>query len=287
MRGATEGPASGRTEGRAYCDGRIVRAGEAALPATGEGVLFGRGLFETIRVSDGRPELLDRHVARMIGSLPAVGIDGLSGGSVEAAVEAVIGANALREGAVRVTCLAAPEGLVHLLAHVRQAASPTAGWRAGIAAVRRNETSPLASVKSVCFLDNVLAREEARRLGFDEALMLNSRGELAEGCYTNLFVVREGRLLTPPVSAGALPGIVRGIVLESAARAGVDVSEEPLTPDDLFRAGEAFLTNSLIHVAPLVEVDGRRIGDGRPGPMAAQASSWVSACANGAAGPNP
>jgi len=113
----------------------------------------------------------------------------------------------------------------------------------------------------------VLAREAARVEGADEAIMLNGRGLIADGSAFNVFVVRDGSLQTPTVKDGALPGVTRGAVLELASEAGISAEEEALTLDDLRSADEAFLTNAIAGVMPLVSVDGGKIGDGRPGPL--------------------
>ena len=139
---------------------------------------------------------------------------------------------------------------------------------AAVAPVRRNETSPLSRIKSLNYLGNRLAREEVRRSGLDEALFLNTRGLLAEGSATNIFMVRRGQLLTPPVEDGALPGVTRGAVLDLAAVAGIPVCEASLAMDDLRGAEEAFLTNAVGGVMPLVSVDGLNLGSGRPGGVA-------------------
>jgi branched-subunit amino acid aminotransferase/4-amino-4-deoxychorismate lyase len=133
--------------------------------------------------------------------------------------------------------------------------------------VRRNETSPLSRVKSLNCLDNVLARERARRQGADEALLLNGKGMVAEGSASNLFIVDGEGLTTPGIESGALPGITRAAVIELAAEAGIACRESNLALDDLPAAKEAFLTGSIMGVMPLTRLDGSAIGDGRPGPV--------------------
>jgi branched-subunit amino acid aminotransferase/4-amino-4-deoxychorismate lyase len=124
-------------------------------------------------------------------------------------------------------------------------------------------------VKSLNYLDNLLARRQAQEKGAGEALLLNTLGRLAEGSATNLFILRGGDLITPPLSEGALPGVTRQAVLQLATRAGFVVRELPLEPSALRAAGEAFLTNAIGGVLPLVAVDGVAVGSGRPG-MATQ-----------------
>ena len=139
-------------------------------------------------------------------------------------------------------------------------------YEEGLAAVLlpwpRNERSPLSRIKAISCAENVLGAMAAQRAGADEGIFLNTSGYLAEGTKANLFVVKDGEILTPPVEAGALPGIVRAFVLAS-----FPVRERMLAPEDLFAAEEAFLTNSLLGVAPLVRVDGHALADGRLGPV--------------------
>jgi len=146
---------------------------------------------------------------------------------------------------------------------------PAEKYRSGLvaisASVRRNETSPLSNVKSVNYLDNVLARMEAERSGADDALLLNTKGEVACATASNVFIVADGCLLTPPLSCGVLPGITRGVVIELAARIGLRCEERPVVPEELAKAEEVFLTNALMGVMPLVRVDGEVVGSGAVG----------------------
>jgi branched-subunit amino acid aminotransferase/4-amino-4-deoxychorismate lyase len=132
-------------------------------------------------------------------------------------------------------------------------------------ASRRNEASPLSRVKSLNYLDNLLAREEARRKGADEAILLNTRGLVAEGSASNVFLVGSEGLLTPSIESGALPGITRAAVIELAREAGIDCAEGDVEAATLAGAAEAFLTNSVMGVMPLTRLDGHPIGGGGPG----------------------
>ena len=131
--------------------------------------------------------------------------------------------------------------------------------------IRRNEHSPSSKIKSLNYLDNILARRQAEQAGADEALLLNTAGHLAEASTANLFIVNDGTLQTPPISDGALPGITRSVVLELAAKLSIPAEEISITADDLQRAEEAFLTNSIIEIRPLVEVEGQLLGNGGMG----------------------
>jgi branched-subunit amino acid aminotransferase/4-amino-4-deoxychorismate lyase len=145
------------------------------------------------------------------------------------------------------------------------------GMRAAVANVRRNETSPLSRVKCAAgLLDGLLAREQARAAGFDEAVMLNTRDLVAEATVANVFVVTSGRLLTPPVASGALLGVTRAAVLDLASEAQLDAGEKEITLHELAGAEEAFLTNAIMGVMPLTQVADSLIGHGRPGPVTTQ-----------------
>lgn len=141
------------------------------------------------------------------------------------------------------------------------------GLAAVFTSLRRNESSPLSRVKSLSYADNVLARLEARRRGADEAVLLNTAGEVCCAAAANLFVVKGGTLITPPVESGALPGVTRRCLLELAADRGLTVREAAVLPEELWSADEAFLTNTVIGVAGLTSVEGRPIGSGGLGEM--------------------
>jgi branched-subunit amino acid aminotransferase/4-amino-4-deoxychorismate lyase len=138
---------------------------------------------------------------------------------------------------------------------------------AGLVVGGRRPGSPLAGVKSLAWAEYHVARERARAAGFDEAILVDETGRLLEGAASNVFLVIGGRVLTPPVASGILPGVTRRLVFESAAAEGLPIEERDLPTLSLADAEEAFLTNALIGVASLVAVDGRTIGDGVPGPV--------------------
>lgn len=255
-----------------YLNGALLPAAEARISAADGALLHGRGLFETFRARGGAVYLLERHLARLragaevLGIAPPVSLDEVAG-----AVRKLTARCGLADARVRLTLTAgAPGGRPVLLIQAAAAKDyPETlyqrGAAAAIASVRRNETSPLTRVKSLQYLENLLAREEARRVGADEALFLNTRGSLVEGGASNVFLVHDGAVLTPPVTDGALPGVTRGALLELASRAGLAAREASLSVDALRRADEAFLTNAVAGVLPLVSVDGAPIGTGAPG----------------------
>lgn len=258
-----------------YQDGVFAPASEAKVSADDAGLLHGRGVFETFRARRGRVYLLERHWRRLWEGAAVLGIQVLvSLAELEVAVRELSQRCRLDDARVRVTLTAgAPDGRPSLLVQARPASDyPEELYRRGLAAAiasaRRNELSPLSRVKTLSCLDNVLAREAARRAGADEALFLNTRELLAEGSATNIFLVRTGELLTPPVEDGALPGVTRGALLGLAGEAGLAAREASLSLEDLRGAGEAILTNAVLGVAPLAQVDGRPVAAGKPGPNA-------------------
>ena len=255
-----------------YLDGAYLSSEEAKVAADDAGLLYGRGLFETFRARRGAVYLLERHFDRLEAGARTLGIvlpQTLA--DLRAAVRTLTEQCELEDARVRLTLTAgSASGRPSLLIQARAATDYPQrlyerGMSALVAPVRRNETSPLARVKSLNCLDSLLAREQARRAGLDEALFLNTRGRLADGSATNIFLVRDGELLTPPVEDGALPGITRGAVLELAHAARIGAHEVSLTLDDLRGAEEAFLTNAVAGLVPLVSVDGAKVGSGKPG----------------------
>lgn len=256
-----------------YLDGAIVAAEQAGLSPLDRGFTLGDGLFETIKVRHGRALRLEAHLARLSEGAAILRLSLPHAPDwLDQAVGAVMAANDLRDAALRLTISRgpAPRGLLPpvpgtptVVLTAGTLPPPPGPVRAVVArTVRRNAYSPLARCKSLCYLDNVLARIEAEERGGDDALLLNTDGRLAESTIANLFVVgTDGILATPPVSDGALPGVRRGELLRSMV-----ALERRLGVADLLAAREAFLCNAL-SIRPLVAVDGVPIGDGRPGPL--------------------
>ncbi|GAA4254343.1 aminotransferase class IV [Azospirillum formosense] len=261
-----------------WLNGRLLPAAEARIDPADRGFTLGDGLFETLRVAGGAARHLDRHLARLADGAALLGLPFPHGAAaLAAAAEALIAAqgqgDGFADGVLRITLtrgtgargvLPPPDAVPTLLMALAPAPPPAGPVEAVIArTTRRNEHSPLSRVKSLNYLDSILARQEAATRGAGEALLLNSAGRLAESSVANLFIVRDGRLLTPPVAEGALPGIRRALILERG-----DAGEAPLSVADLLGAEEAFLTNSL-GLRPLLRVDGRAIGAGTVGAVTA------------------
>ncbi len=266
--------------GVVYLNGALIPLDRAKISVLDYGFLYGYGLFETMRAYGGKVFLLDRHLERLHGSLEMLGIktEELSLGD---AVTDTIRANKLTDARVRIAVSIGEGGMVPDPA---SCGKPTVlviatdykpypqqvyekGFRAVVSSIRRNSQSPLSTLKSANYLESLLARQEAREAGVDEAILLNDKGLLAEASMSNIFLVSGGALKTPKIESGILPGITRQAVLEIAAKAGVTASGSNITPGELNNAHEAFLTNSIMEIMPLVEVDGRAIGSGNPGPL--------------------
>jgi branched-chain amino acid aminotransferase len=261
---------------RVWVDGRLCEAHDARVSVFDRGFLLGDGLFETMRAYGGRVFRLGAHLDRLRRSADRVGIrvpDGL-----DAAVRETLAANRLADAAVRLTVTrgAGPgveppaDAAPTVVIAVRPPAAPPAEVRAAWARGRVNEHAATAGLKRLGYLDAIVEVAAARTAGSDDVLFLDTAGHLAEAAYSNLFLVAEGALWTPPLGCGVLPGITRAAVLEIARAEGWPVREEPLAPERLGSATEAFLTSSVREIVPLVSVGGRPVGAGRPGPVTAR-----------------
>ena len=261
-----------------YLNGSLVPRNQARISALDYGFLYGFGLFETMRAYNGRVFRLGSHLRRLAGSAEILGLP-IGALNLEAAVMDTIRANGLGDARIRIA-VSIGEGAVapdpgtcneptvlvvaeHYQPYPQQVYQK--GFRAVVSSIIRNSRSPLTRLKSANYLESILARQEARAAGADEALCLNEKGFLAEASMSNIFLVGNGALRTPGPESGILPGITRQIVLELARQLDISTLEQDTRQDELFQAEEAFLTNSLIEVMPLTEVDGRYIAAGRPG----------------------
>ncbi len=267
---------------KAWIDGAIV-AGEAArVPVLDHGFLYGDGVFEGIRAYSGRVFRLEDHLRRLATGARALaleipgGLDAMRSivletlrahGEPDAYLRLVISRGVGELGVDPTTC---PEPRVVCLA-ARVRLFPPEKLEEGLALATSSWRRPGPDVldpcvKSLNYLNNALAKLEARRAGADEALLLNGRGTVAEASVANVFAVRDGRLSTPPPTDGALPGITRATVLELAGELGFEAEERTLGRSDLLGADEVFLTGTGARIVPVASLDGRRIGSG-PGPV--------------------
>jgi branched-chain amino acid aminotransferase len=251
-----------------YLNGTIVPPDFARIDPADRGFTLADGLFETLRAYRGRPFRLADHLERLTHSADALGIPLLFDAPVIAeAVLEVLAANNLSEAAIRITITrgTGPRGLAPpadvkptLLITAADYAPPPELCTAALVGIRRNEGSPLSRMKSLAYLDNVLAAAEAARLQAEEAILLNNAGLVAGGARANLFAVLDGRLVTPPAADGVLPGIARRVVLELAEALRIPAVEASLSPGELGGAREIFLTNSLFELRSVSRLDGWR-----------------------------
>jgi branched-chain amino acid aminotransferase len=261
-----------------YLNGSLLPRSQASISAMDYGFLYGFGLFETMRAYAGHVFRLDRHLDRLARSAETLGIP-IEPPSLKDAVAETIKANKLSDARIRIT-VSIGEG--EMVPNPNTCSKPTVlvtaaeykpypgeiyqqGFRAVVSSIRRNSQSPLSRLKSANYLESMLARQEARTAGVDEAICLNEKGRLAEASMSNVFLVADDIIKTPGQGSGILPGITREVVLELAQKTGVRSLETDIELDELFRAQEAFLTNSLIEVMPLTEIDGKKIGPGKAG----------------------
>lgn len=256
-------------------NGCFLPSGEAPPIFADQGLLYGFGLFETVLVREGKPLLMDAHLERLLAGCTALNLAlPCSPEEIDCLAQETVRRNGLRDCALRLTLTAGQspgETPGTLLISTRPLPYRPEDYRKGFAAgwvpFPRNERSPLVKLKTLNYLENLLARREARRKGWDEAIFLNTAGLVAEGTASNVFIVREGKVITPAADQGLLPGIMRRAVLEACCRVGLTAEERPVLPQELEGAEECFLTNSLMVVMPLVKINGRPVGEGQPGPI--------------------
>jgi branched-chain amino acid aminotransferase len=269
-----------------FMNDRLVPEEEAKVSVFDHGLLYGDGVFEGLRSYSGRVFRLDAHLDRLWASARAIALEiPLAKDVVAQAVNDTLAANKLIDGYVR---LVVTRGAGSLGLDPNRTKNPQViviadtislyprefyekGLRIVTAATQRVHSAALSPrIKSLNYLNNIMAKLEGLQAGCVEALMLNHKGEVAECTGDNLFVVRGGRLLTPPPDAGILEGITRGAVMDLAHAAGIDCGEATLTRYDLYTADECFLTGTAAEVIPVVEIDGRKVGSGTPGPITAR-----------------
>ncbi len=266
---------------RIWLDGQLVPAAEAKISVFDHGLLYGDGIFEGIRVYGGRIWKEAEHVQRFFESAKAIRLEiPMTPDGVRQAVADTLEANAVVDGYIRLLCT---RGVGLLGISVTKAACPSliviadsialypperyeTGLRCITSSYLRNHPNSLSPrVKSLNYLNNVMAKLEAYDAGADEAIMLNTEGRVAEASGDNLFIVKGKTLYTPPTSEGMLDGITRAFVMELAVQCGYEVFEKTLLRHDIYIADEAFLTGTAAEIIAVVSLDKRLIGDGKPG----------------------
>jgi len=269
-------------------NGRVFDQEHAVVSVFDHGFLYGEGVYETLRTYNGQPFLFERHMRRLRKSAEMLALAvPITNAEIDTRFRETVRAAGLgdspsREAYIRIlvtrgvgelsydpAACPTPSIVVIVKPHVAPGADVfERGVRVALVEIVRNHpgsVSPL--IKSNNLLNNALGMQEAARRGGFEGVMRNYRGELAECTQSNLFVVKDGAALTPPIDAGLLPGITREFLFEIGADAGIPVREAVLKDADLFGADEAFLTSSTREVVPIVQVDDRQIGAGIPGPI--------------------
>lgn len=266
-----------------YLDGQLVDEADAKISVFDHGLLYGDGVFEGIRFYNRRVFRLEEHVRRLYDSAQSILLNiPLTPEEMVAATCATVRANGLTDGYIRlvVTRGVGPMGLspfkcpkasVIIIADTISLYSDEAyahGLTMATCATRRPSHDILSpQVKSLNYLNNVMAKVEAIQAGAEEGLMLNDVGLVAECTGDNIFVIRDGALSTPPITAGALPGITRGVVIDIARELGLPLTERDLSRHDIYTCDECFLTGTAAEVIAATKLDQRVLGTGRPGPI--------------------
>ena len=276
-------PTTGVREAKIYIDGKFYSEANAKVSVFDHGLLYGDGIFEGIRFYNGRVFRLEQHLERLWNSARSICLEiPITRQEMTEALLETIRQNHLRDGYIR---LVVTRGVGNLGLNPEQCKNPSViiivatialyhedFYRQGLSIVtvatrRSNPASLNPAVKSLNYLNNVMARIEANLASADEALMLNDAGNVAECTADNVFIIKHSQIFTPPITAGALQGITRSVVFDIAGEFDLKVVEADFTRHDIFVADECFLTGTAAEIVPVVKTDGRIIGNGKPGPI--------------------
>ncbi len=265
---------------KVWLNKRIVDLRLAKVSVFDRGFLYGDGVFETMRSYDGKVFKLWEHLGRLRAGLKAIGIKMPYGEKgLAAAIRRLLKTNGLKDAYIRVEI---SRGAGRIGMDARDVFCPTAviitkefapypawmhekGISLRVVRARTNEYSPVTNIKSLNYLNNIVARTEAKNKGADEAILMNTRGHIAEAATSNIFLVKGNKVSTPSVASGILPGVTRRCVIGLAYALGLSVREGVVTYKELMGSDEVFLTNSLFEIIPVVKIDGRKIGGSKPG----------------------
>jgi branched-chain amino acid aminotransferase len=267
---------------KVFLNGELVDQNDAKVSVFDHGLLYGDGVFEGIRAYNGRVFKLKEHIDRLFYSAKAILLDiPMTADEISQAVVETCKANGIRDGYVRLVVTRGPGTLglnpfkcknpVVIIIADKIQLYPEQMYRDGmdlitVPTTRNHQNAINPAIKSLNYLNNILAKIEAVNAGYEEAIMLNPAGYVAECTGDNLFIIKGQSMMTPPLEAGALYGITRQTAIDIAVELGLTVTEPNLTRYDLYNADECFLTGTAAEVMPVVKIDGRTIGNGQPGP---------------------
>lgn len=266
-----------------YCNGVFVPEEEAKVSIFDHGFLYGDGIFEGIRAYHGRVFKLDEHLKRLYESAKSIQLKiGITPAQMQEILLETLRRNNLKDAYIRLVVSRGkgdlgldpskcPQAGIYCIADqikIFEASTYERGLSVSTVAIRRNNPDTLSPrIKSLNYLNNILAKIEANQSGAMEGILLNQEGYVTEGTGDNIFIYRDEVLLTPPRSVGILEGVTRNATLKIAAEMGIKVSEELFTRHDLYTADECFLTGTAAELIPVIDIDGREIGTGVPGPI--------------------
>ena len=264
-----------------YISDKLVPAAEATVSVFDHGLLYGDGVFEGIRVYGGKIFLEEEHIERLYESAHAIRLEiPMTPAEITAAMRETVAANQITDGYIRLIITRgvgslgiSPEGCARpgiIIIADSISLYPQEYYDNGLklitaSTIRNNPSALNPRIKSLNYLNNIMAKLEGQDAGCVEALMLNHKGDVSECTGDNIFIVKNGVLKTPPADAGILEGLTRNAVMKLATEAGIEVQEATLTRHDIFIADECFLTGTAAEVIAVISLDGRQIGDGKPG----------------------
>lgn len=267
---------------KVWINNKFVDIKKAAIPLSDRGFLYGDGVFETMRSYSGTVFRLDEHIERLLSALVSLRIRKPYGKKYfKDIICKTLRINGLKDAYIRISVT---RGQGRFGINYTDIFIPNTvilarnfdgypswmhkkGISVGISEITQNENSPVSGIKSLNFLNYIMARIEARERGFDDAVLKNTKGDIAEGATSNIFLVKGNNLATPSINSGVLPGITRSAVIKIALKLKFVVKQKRVSPRELMSADEVFFTNSLAEVLPVTYIDSRKVGAGAPGPV--------------------
>lgn len=266
-----------------YFNGDLIPRSEAKISVMDYGFLYGYGLFETMRAYNGQVFRLDTHISRLMSSASLLGLK-LNPDTLKQAVKDTIAFNDLSSARVRIT-VSGGEG--SMVPNPDSCETPTVlvaateyhplddeayekGFKLATSGILRSNCSPVSSMKTLNYMECLLARREAKAAGYDEALLLNVEGRLAEAATSNIFLIHHGTLVTPGLDSGILPGITRYVIAELADKLDINLIFADLPVDEACDASEVFISNSIMEIMAVTSIDDKMIADGKPGQVTRQ-----------------